>query len=75
MSTSYKRRGAIPRLQQNEFLAAVNVTFDLVFVVLWPVEVHGGGVPIQRIDGVGVGEQLREERLKDVGEVWMRRRK
>ena len=46
------------------------VTFDLVFIILRPVQVHGGCVPVQRIDGVGVGEQLREERLKDVGEVW-----
>lgn len=46
------------------------VTFDLVFIVLWPVQVHGSGIPVQRIDGVGVGKQLREERLKDVGEVW-----
>lgn len=34
------------------------------------MQVHGGRIPVQRIDGVGVGEQLREERLKDVGEVW-----
>lgn len=40
-----------------------------MFIVLWPVQVHGGGVPVQRVDGVGVGEQLREEGLKDVGEV------
>lgn len=45
-------------------------TFDLVFIILWSVQVHGGCVPVERIDGVRVGKQLREERLKDVGEVW-----
>lgn len=45
-------------------------TFDLVFILLWPVQVHGGCVSVQRVDRVGVGEQLRQERLKDVGEVW-----
>lgn len=45
-------------------------TFDLMFIILRSVKVHGGCVPVQRIDGVGVGEQLREERLEDVGEVW-----
>lgn len=44
-------------------------TFDLVFIILWPVQVHGSCVPVQRVDWVGVGQQLREERLKDVGEV------
>lgn len=46
-----------------------HITFNLVFIILWPVEVHGCCVAIQRVDRVGVGEQLREERLKDVGEV------
>lgn len=45
-------------------------TFDLVFKVLRSVKIHGGGVPVQRVDGVGVGEQLRQEGLKNVGEVW-----
>lgn len=49
--------------------AGNHITFNLVFIILWPVEVHGRCVAIQRVDGVGVGEQLREERLKDVGEV------
>lgn len=44
-------------------------TFDLVFIILRSVQVHGRCVPVQRVDGVGVGEQLREERLEDVGEV------
>lgn len=44
-------------------------TFDLVFIILRSVQVHGRRVPVQRVDGVGVGEQLREERLEDVGEV------
>ncbi|KAF3859187.1 hypothetical protein F7725_021586, partial [Dissostichus mawsoni] len=30
-----------------------------------PVEVHGSCVSVQRVDGVGVGQQLRQERLKD----------
>lgn len=51
-------------------IMCAHTTFDFVFIILWPVQVHGGCIPIQRIDGVGVGEQLREERLKDVGEVW-----
>lgn len=46
-----------------------------MFVVLRPVQVHGGGVPVQRVNGVWVGEQLREERLKDVGEVWFNMRR
>lgn len=45
-------------------------TFDLVFIVLRSVQVHGSCISVQRIDGVGVGEQLRKEWLKDVGEVW-----
>lgn len=44
-------------------------TFDLVFIIFWPVQVQGRCVSIQRIDWVWVGKQLREERLKDVGEV------
>lgn len=44
-------------------------TFDLVFIILRSVQVHGRRVPVERVDGVGVGEQLREERLEDVGEV------
>ena len=45
------------------------LTFDLVFVVLRPVQVHGSCVSIQGVDGVGVRQQLGQERLKDVGEV------
>lgn len=44
-------------------------TFYLVFIFLWLVQVHGGRVSIQGVNGVGVGKQLRQERLKDVGEV------
>ena len=44
-------------------------TFNLVFVVLGPVQVHGRRVSIQRVDGVGVGQQLGQKRLKDVGEI------
>ena len=47
-------------------------TFDFLLVLLGPVQVHGGGVPVQRVDGVGVGQQLGQERLKDVGQVWRR---
>lgn len=53
-----------------QIYTGLDATFDLVFIVLRPVQVHGCCVPVQRVDGVGVGEQLREERLKDVGEVW-----
>lgn len=49
---------------------AVAGTFNLVFIFLRLVQVHGGCVSVQGVDGVGVGEQLRQERLKDVGEVW-----
>ena len=45
------------------------LTFDLVFVVLGPVQVHGGCVSVQRVNGVGVGKQLGQKRLEDVGEV------
>lgn len=44
-------------------------TFDLVFIIFWLVEVQGCCVSVQRIDGVRVGQQLRQERLKDVGEI------
>lgn len=33
------------------------------------MEVHGGCVSVQRVDGVGVCQQLRQERLKDIGEI------
>lgn len=56
-------------LQETEQTLAVSSTFYLVFIFLWLVQVHGGCVSIQGVDGVGVGEQLRQERLKDVGEV------
>ena len=45
------------------------LTFDLVFVVLGPVQVHGSCVTVERVNGVGVGQQLGQKRLKDVGEV------
>lgn len=54
---------------QTQPVLGVRTTFDLVFVFLWLVQVHGGRVSIQGVDGVGVGKQLRQERLKDVGEV------
>lgn len=38
-----------------------------------PVKVHGGRVPVERVRGVGVGEQLRQEGLEDVGQVVERR--
>ena len=38
-----------------------------------PVKVHGRRVPVERVRGVGVGEELREEALEDVGEVVERR--
>ena len=34
-----------------------------------PVEVHGRRIPIERVCGVGVGQQLWQERLEDVGEI------
>lgn len=44
-------------------------TFNLLLVLLWPVKVHGGCVSVQGVDGVGVRQQLWQERLKDVGQV------
>lgn len=45
-------------------------TFDFLLVLLWPVKVHGGCISIQRVDGVWVSQQLWQERLKDVGQIW-----
>lgn len=56
--------------QMHLCLRGWRATVDFVFVVVWPMQVHGCSIPVQRVDGVGVGKQLREERLKDVGEVW-----
>lgn len=43
------------------------LTFDFLFVLLWSVEIHGSSIPIQGVNGVGVRQQLRQERLKDIG--------
>lgn len=45
----------------NTVCICVCLTFDLLFVVLWPVQVHGGSVSVERVDGVGVGQQLGQE--------------
>jgi len=33
------------------------------------VEVHRGGVSVERVSRVRVGEELRQKRLEDVGQV------
>lgn len=58
------------KLLKIQCLVTLFATFDLVFIILWSVQVHGGCVPVQRIYRVGVGKQLRQEWLKDIGEVW-----
>lgn len=45
-------------------------TFNLLLVLLRPVKVHGGCVSVQGVDGVGVRQQLGQERLKDVGQIF-----
>ena len=45
------------------------ITLNFLFVLLGFVEVESGCIPIERVDGVGVGEQLWQERLKDVGQI------
>lgn len=57
------------RWRLNDSTATLQITFDFLFVVLWPVQVHGCGVPVQRVDGVRVGQQLWQKRLEDVGEI------
>lgn len=48
-------------------------TFNLLLVLLWSVKVHGGCVSVQGVDWVGVSQQLGQERLKDVGQIWGRK--
>ena len=45
-------------------------TCDLLLEVVRLVEVESCSVSVQRVCRVGVGEQLRKERLKDVGKIW-----
>ena len=44
-------------------------TLHLAFVVIRFVQIHGGSVSVQRIDGVWIGEQLRKKRFENVGQV------
>lgn len=45
-------------------------TFDFLLVLFWPVKIHGSCISIQRVNGVGISQQLRQERLKNVGQIW-----
>ena len=46
------------------------LTGDFLLVLLGFVQIHSGGVPVQRVDRIRVCKQLREERLEDVGQIW-----
>lgn len=66
--------GAVPRpllllLQSLLCRVFLDVFFDLLFVVVGPVQVHGRRVPVERIDRVRVRQQLRQERLEDIRQV------
>lgn len=50
-------------------------TFDFLLVLLWPMKVHSSCISVQGINGVWVGQQLGQERLKDVGQIWKTKNK
>lgn len=51
------------------FLTRLGLTFDFLFVLLWPMKIHGSCVAVKGVDGVWVSQQLGQERFKDVGQI------
>ena len=45
------------------------LTFNFLLVFFWSMEVHSCSITIERIYGVGIGQQLGQEGLKYIGKI------